>query len=344
MTADATVAVVGVTGYAGAELARLLLQHPRVREATFYLRDGAAASCLSELYPEWRGWREAPCRPLSLEAIQASRPQVVFLATPAEVSAELAPPLLEAGLRVIDLSGAFRLRCLEQARRWYPLGEPAARWLARAVYGMPELGPAALPEAQLVANPGCYPTAVLLALKPLLEAGWVDLDRGIVCDAKSGVSGAGRQPKPETHFVEVYQNFRPYQLFAHRHEPEILAHLGLPEPISWIFTTHLLPIERGLMVTISLWLRPARDAAALEQLFRSWYAHRPLIRLWPAGTVPTVRHVVRTNFCDIGFALDATGRRLVLVSCLDNLGKGAAGQAVQNLNLMLGWPEAEGLR
>jgi len=338
-----TAAVVGVTGYAGAELAWLLLRHPRLQRLTCYLRDGQPVRCLSELYPEWRGVVEAPCRPLSVPAVIEEKPEVVFLATPAEVSAQLAPELVEAGLRVVDLSGAFRLGGIEQARRWYGLDGPAARLLGEAVYGLPELG-VRLDGARLVANPGCYPTAVLLGLQPLLEAGWVDLDRGIVCDAKSGVSGAGRQPRPETHFVEVNENFRAYGLFAHRHEPEILGRLKLPDPAQFIFTTHLLPLERGLLATLYLWLRPPRPAAEVEQLFRSYYAGRPLIRIWPAGTVPSVRHVVRTNFCDLGVVTDAEGRRLVVVSCLDNLGKGAAGQAVQNMNLMLGYSEDEGLR
>ncbi len=337
-----TVALIGVTGYAGGELARLLLRHPRLQRLTCYLRDGQPVRCLSELYPEWRGVVEAPCRPLSVQAVAEEKPAIVFLATPAEVSAELVPELVEAGLRVVDLSGAFRMG-VEQARRWYGLDGAAVRLLEKAVYGLPELG-ARLAGARLVANPGCYPTAVLLGLQPLLEAGWVDLERGIVCDAKSGVSGAGRQPRAETHFVEVNENFRAYNLFAHRHEPEILSRLQLSDPAQFIFTTHLLPLERGLLATLHLWLRPPRTAAEVEQLFRSYYADRPLIRIWPAGTVPSVRHVVRTNFCDLGVATDAEGRRLVVVSCLDNLGKGAAGQAVQNMNLMLGYSEDEGLR
>ena len=197
-------------------------------------------------------------------------------------------------------------------------------------------------RARVVANPGCYPTAVILGLKPLVDAGWIDRGRGIVCDAKSGVSGAGKQPKPETHFVEVNENFRAYGLFTHRHTPEITGHLGLaPEDV--IFTTHLLPIERGILATLYVWLGEPREAAEIEALFREFYAGRPLVRIWPAGTLPELRHVAHTNFCDIGFALDRDARRLVIVSCLDNLGKGAAGQAVQNMNAMFGLAEVEGL-
>jgi N-acetyl-gamma-glutamyl-phosphate reductase len=193
-----------------------------------------------------------------------------------------------------------------------------------------------------VANPGCYPTAVILGLKPLVDAGWIDPERGIVCDAKSGVSGAGKQPKPETHFVEVNENFHAYGLFTHRHTPEISGHLGL-ESERMIFTTHLLPLERGILATLYVWLGERREAAEIEALYRTYYAGRGLVRVWPAGTVPELRHVARTNFCDLGFVLDRDGRRLVVVSCLDNLGKGAAGQAVQNMNAMFARKETEGL-
>jgi N-acetyl-gamma-glutamyl-phosphate reductase len=193
-----------------------------------------------------------------------------------------------------------------------------------------------------VANPGCYATSVILGLRPLIEAGWLDASRGIVCDCKSGVSGAGKEPKPETHFVEVNENFRAYGVFTHRHTPEIIEHLGLA-PESVIFTTHLLPIERGILSTLYVWMRPRRTAAEIESLYCRFYAGRNLVRISPAGSLPELHHVTRTNFCDIGFALDAAGERLVVVSCLDNLGKGAAGQAVQNLNTMLGYPETAGL-
>jgi N-acetyl-gamma-glutamyl-phosphate reductase len=194
----------------------------------------------------------------------------------------------------------------------------------------------------VVANPGCYATSVILGLRPLIEAGWLDASRGVVCDCKSGVSGAGKEPKRETHFVEVNENFRAYGVFTHRHTPEILEHLGLA-PASVIFTTHLLPLERGILSTLYVWLRPRRTATEIESLYRRFYDGRNLVRISPAGTLPELHHVTRTNFCDIGFALDPAGERLVVVSCLDNLGKGAAGQAVQNLNTMLGYPETAGL-
>jgi N-acetyl-gamma-glutamyl-phosphate reductase len=339
------VAVVGATGYAGFELARLLLRHPHIARPTFFLRnDHANVRCLTELYPQLRGWGEAPCKPLSVDAVPSSGAQVVFLSTPHEASLELVPQLLAANprLRIVDLSGAFRFRDPETFENWYKLAPPAADTLASAVYGLPELYGDALPQARLIANPGCYPTSVILGLRPLVESGWINTARGIVCDCKSGVSGAGKEPKRETHFVEVNENFRAYGLFTHRHTPEISGHLGLASE-DFVFSTHLLPVERGILSTLYVWLHPSRQADEIEALYRQFYAARPMVRILPAGRLPELQHVTHTNFCDIGFALDSSGERLVIVSCLDNLGKGAAGQAVQNLNGMYGFPETAGL-
>jgi len=339
------VAVVGATGYAGFELARLLLRHPHIARPTFFLRDGHAnVRCLTELYPQLRGWGEAPCKPLSIEAVASSGAQVAFLSTPHEASLELVPQLLAANqqLRIVDLSGAFRFRDPETFQRWYQLAPAAADTLASTIYGLPELYGDALPQARLVANPGCYPTSVILGLRPLVEARWINTARGIVCDCKSGVSGAGKEPKRETHFVEVNENFHAYGLFTHRHTPEISGHLGLAAE-DFVFSAHLLPVERGILSTLYVWLHPARPADEIEALYRQFYAGRPMVRILSAGRLPELQHVTHTNFCDIGFALDSSGERLVIVSCLDNLGKGAAGQAVQNLHGMHGFPETAGL-
>jgi N-acetyl-gamma-glutamyl-phosphate reductase len=345
MNDPARVAVVGATGYAGYELARLLLRHPNVSTPTFFLRDSrAGVRCLTELYPQLRGWGEAPCKPLSVEAVAASGAEVVFLSTPHEASLELVPDLLKANpsLRIVDLSGAYRFRNPETFAHWYKLPAPDADTLSEAVYGLPELYESSLPKARIVANPGCYPTSVILGLKPLVEAGWIDMAHGIVADCKSGVTGAGKEPKRETHFVEVNENFRAYNLFKHRHTPEVSDHLGLPLR-DFVFTTHLLPIDRGILSTLYVWLNGSRQADEVEALFRKFYSGRPMVRVMPGGSLPELQHVAHTNFCDIGFALDATGERLIVVSCLDNLGKGAAGQAVQNLNGMRGYPETAGL-
>jgi len=337
------IAVVGVTGYTGYELARILLRHPAVKARIFYVREPGGARCLSHLFPQLRGLGDAPLQALSVDAIAQSAAGTAFLATPHEVSAELAPQLLDAGLKVVDLSGAFRFREASTFSSWYKLPAPHANRLKEAVYGLPELYSDALANARLVANPGCYATSVILGLRPLSAAGLLAAERGVICDCKSGASGAGRDPRRDLHFVEVDENFRAYNLFSHRHTPEILDHTGLTES-QLIFSTHLLPLARGILSTLYVTLTEPQTADAIESLFRKFYAGKPMVRIWPAGTLPELQHVARTNFCDIGFALDHSGTRLVIVSCLDNLGKGAAGQAVQNFNHMLGIEEQTGLQ
>jgi N-acetyl-gamma-glutamyl-phosphate reductase len=251
--------------------------------------------------------------------------------------------LVSAGMRVVDLSGAFRFREAETFTFWYKLAAPHSDWLKEAVYGIPELYSTQIATARLVANPGCYATSVILALRPLTEAGWIAADSSVICDCKSGASGAGKDPRRDLHFVEVDENFKAYGLFAHRHTPEILEHTGLSEN-QVVFSTHLLPLARGILSTIYVNLAEPQTGADIEALYRKFYAGRPMVRIWPAGTLPELQHVAHTNFCDVGFALDKSGRRLVIVSCLDNLGKGAAGQAVQNFNHMLGIQEQTALQ
>ncbi len=337
------IAVVGVTGYTGFELARILLRHPRVSSPVFYVRETHGANCLAELFPQLRGLGEAPLRPLSIDAITQSGAGTAFLATPHEVSAEIAPALVEAGLRVVDLSGAFRFRSAETFKSWYKLPAPHAQWLGEAVYGLPELYSSEIAKARLIANPGCYATSVILALRPLAEEGWIAAGSSVICDCKSGASGAGKEPRRDLQFVEVDENFKAYNLFSHRHTPEILDHTGLSED-RVVFSTHLLPLARGILSTIYVTLNQPQTGEAIEALYRKFYAGRKMVRIWAAGTLPELQHVAHTNFCDIGFALDRSGRRLVIVSCLDNLGKGAAGQAVQNFNHMLGIEEHTALQ
>ena len=337
------IAVVGVTGYTGFELARILVRHPAVKSPVFYVRETQGKKCLAELFPQLRGVGEAPLRSLSVSEITSSNAGTAFLATPHEVSAEIAPALLQAGLRVVDLSGAFRFRSADTFASWYKLPTPHASWLSEAVYGLPELYAAKIASARLIANPGCYATSVILALRPLAEAGLIAEGSSVVCDCKSGASGAGKDPRRDLHFVEVDENFKAYNLFSHRHTPEILEHTGLPED-RLVFSTHLLPLARGILSTIYVTLGAAYSAEAIETIFRKFYAGRSLVRIWPAGSLPELQHVAHTNFCDIGFSLDNSGKRLIVVSCLDNLGKGAAGQAVQNFNLMSGIEEQTALQ
>jgi N-acetyl-gamma-glutamyl-phosphate reductase len=337
------VAVVGVTGYTGFELARILVRHPAVKSPAFYVRDTQNKKCLAELFPQLRGVGEAPLRSLSVSEITDSNAGTAFLATPHEASAEIAPALLEAGLRVIDLSGAFRFPSADTFATWYQLPAPHVNWLSQAVYGLPELYANEIASSRLIANPGCYSTSVILAVRPLVAAGLIAEGSSVVCDCKSGASGAGKDPRRDLHFVEVDENFKAYNLFSHRHTPEILEHTGLPED-RVIFSTHLLPLARGILSTIYVTLNAAYSAAAVEGIFRKFYAGRSMVRIWPAGSLPELQHVAHTNFCDIGFALDNSGARLIVISCLDNLGKGAAGQAVQNFNLTLGIEEQTALQ
>jgi N-acetyl-gamma-glutamyl-phosphate reductase len=282
-------------------------------------------------------------RALSIDAIAASGAGTAFLATPHEASAEMAPQLLQAGMRVIDLSGAFRFHDAETFQQWYRLPAPHAASLRDAVYGLPEFYAREIAQAQLVANPGCYATSVILAVKPFADAGWIASNSTVVCDCKSGATGAGKELRRDLHFAELNENFKAYNLFSHRHTPEIIEHTGLPES-QIIFSTHLLPLARGILSTIYVTLSETKTSEEIEALLRKTYAGRPMVRIWKAGTLPELQHVAHTNFADIGFALDPSGTRLVLVSSLDNLGKGAAGQAVQNFNLLVGAPEQTGLQ
>lgn len=340
-------AVVGATGYVGFELTRLLLRHPRLKPPLLLTREssGNGAGQLADVFPQLAGNGSYPLEPFSWSRLHSKGVDLLFLATPHETSRAWIPEAVRRGLRVIDLSAAWRLRSPgHRAAYGFTDADPAAAAAVAegAVYGLPELVRDRLPDAQLVANPGCYPTSVILALAPLVRANWVDVERGIVCDSKSGVSGAGKQPTPETHFVEVADNFRAYSVFTHRHAGEILEQLGL-EPSQLVFTTHLLPIPRGILSTIYVHLRQPVAVGELERCLRDFYDGCPFVRIFSPPRLPEIQFSLHTNFCDLGLALDADGTRLVLVSCLDNLLKGAAGQAVQNMNLLYGWEEEEGL-
>jgi N-acetyl-gamma-glutamyl-phosphate reductase len=271
--------------------------------------------------------------------------ELLFMATPHEQSREWAPEAIARGIRVIDLSGAWRLHNPANSAV-YKLTDAdpdaAAKLQAEAVFGSPELHRAEIRTARLVANPGCYSTSVILALAPMTRAGVIDLNRGIVCDAKSGVSGAGKAPTSKTHFMYAADNLSAYAVFGHRHTGELLEQLHLTaDQIQ--FTPHLLPIPRGILSTIYLRLTKRSTPEEISALFADFYASSPMVRLHATPNLPQIQHVVRTNFCDIGFSLAEDGQKLVVVSCLDNLLKGAAGQAVQNMNVMLGWKEEEGL-
>ena len=334
-------AVVGATGYAGFELTQVLLRHPAAKKPWLFGREELASKELADLYPELQG-ESLPVRAFDWDAI--AKADVLFLATPHELSKELVPEAKSRGVRVVDLSGAWRLRD-RNLRAPYKLDYSAAddSLLGNVVYGIPELHGKQLGTAQIVANAGCYATSIILALAPWTQAGIIDLGHGIICDSKSGVSGAGKQPTSRTHFVEVAEDFSAYSVFGHRHTGEIVEQLGIPaEAVQ--FTPHLLPIPRGILSTIYVRFREEQEATELERRLREFYANAPWVRVFGAARLPQVKFCLRTNYCDIGFNLSPDGKRAVLVSCLDNLMKGAAGQAVQNMNLMFGRNEREGLQ
>ena len=323
------VAVAGATGYAGVELVRLLARHPAVR-LTDAMSSGATSAPrpLPALKRLWDG----AVIPLDVERL-ASNADIVFLALPETAAAEVGAALLQRGVRVVDLSGAFRIRSDAERQRWYPA---TATLPAGVVYALPERHAALIAGARLASCPGCYPTAALLALEPLAAAGL--LDGAIVIDAKSGISGAGKTPSDRTHFCENHGSVAAYGVFSHRHTAEIEQELAT----GVTFVPHLVPLDRGILETIYTSLRRGTTEGQVAGALQDAYASAPFVRL--TGTeLPEIKHVAYTNFCDIGWRVDETRGRLVLVSVLDNLLKGAAGQAVQNLNLMLGLDERTGL-
>jgi len=348
MAAQLKTAVLGATGYSGLELTRILLRHPRLEKPALLKRssDNGSAADLADVFPVLSGNGGYPLHSLAWPALKQQGVELLFLATPHEVSRTLVPEAIAQGIRVIDLSGAWRLK-QEQHRAIYGFQDAdaaaAAQLTDSAVYGLPELNAEKIAKAELVANPGCYATSVILALAPLLKAGVVDRSRGIISDSKSGVSGAGKEPTAKTHFVSVADNLSAYSVFNHRHLGEIVEQLGLGDQ-ELIFTPHLLPIPRGILSTIYVQLNRTMTPLEVESCFRNFYGGKRWVRVFQTPKLPQVQFSLHTNYCDLGFCLADDGRRLVLISCIDNLLKGAAGQAVQNMNLMYGWSEEEGLQ
>jgi N-acetyl-gamma-glutamyl-phosphate reductase len=325
------VGIAGATGYAGQELVALLARHPQVRlEAAMSSSADSAARPLPRLARVWNGVVE----PLDRDRLARSV-DLAFLAVPENAAADLAPPLLSAGVRVIDLSGAFRIRDDAARSRWYPATKSLP---SGAAYGLTEHYKSDVRGAALVANPGCYPTAALLALLPLAKAGLMDADAGVVIDAKSGISGAGRAPSDRTHFSENHGSVAAYGVFGHRHVAEMEQELGA----SVTFVPHLVPLDRGILETIYAKVRPGVTAEQIGDVFADAYRDEPFIRL-TGDALPEIKHVAWTNFCDLGWRLEPGSRRLVIVACLDNLVKGAAGQALQNFNVAFGFDERTAL-
>jgi N-acetyl-gamma-glutamyl-phosphate reductase len=329
----ARVAIAGATGYAGQELLRLLARHPAVT-VTAAMDLASETGPIARRLPALARWWTGNVTPLTPEGL--ARADIAFLALPDAPAAELAPGLVETGVRVIDISGAFRLRDGTVRERWYP---DTRRVPEHVAYGLTERERDSIKGARLVANPGCYPTAALLALAPLAFDGLLLPGTDIVVDAKSGVSGAGRTPNVRTHFSECHGSVSAYGVFEHRHAAEIEQ--GIAGSHALTFVPHLVPLDRGMLATIYVRLAPGTTAEAVGDVFERAYADAAFVRL-VGPELPAIKHVAYTNFCDIGWRVDPSGRA-VIVSVIDNLVKGAAGQAVQNMNVMLGLDERTGL-
>lgn len=334
MTDTQRIGLVGGTGYAGAELLRLLSQHPRARVTAVTSR-GEAGTPVAEAYPQLRGI-------VDLDFVEPGADtfadcDVVFFATPHAAAMHQVPALLAAGKRVIDLSADFRLRDPELWARWYGVTHACPEHIAEAVYGLPEINRAAIADAKLVACPGCYPTAVVLGFKPLLDAGVVSLD-GLIADAKTGVSGAGKSLRSNFLFAEMSDSFKAYGVGGHRHLPEIRQVLSdrVGRAVDLTFVPHLVPMIRGIHATLYARLDGQVD---LQTLFEQSYVGEPFVDVLPAGATPETRHVRTSNMCHIAVHRPAGGEMAVVLSVIDNLVKGAAGQAVQCFNLMIDAPE-----
>ncbi len=341
------VAVVGATGYTGQELVRLLLQHDRaqIHTAVSQSSDGKK---LASVYPGLQKHTDLVCSSGDLEEL-AEQVDLLFLALPHGNAAGKVTKSILAKCKVIDLGADFRLKSAADYETWYKFKHPQPELLAQAVYGLPELNRAAISQASLVANPGCYATCSILTLAPLLQAGIID-PKSIIIDAKSGVSGAGRAATLGTHFNECNESIKAYGVACHRHTPEIEEQLAAFSKTAFCtsFTPHLVPMNRGILVTAYASLISNINKQELYNIYSEFYENELFIRLFSPDdaeyTMPETRFVKGANFCDIGMTIDPRTNRVIVVGALDNLVKGAAGQAIQNMNLLFGWPESSGLK
>ena len=335
------IGIYGASGYTGQELLRLLLRHPQAEVVALTSRRYAGVP-VSDIYPVFVGLTDLAFVDASPEDV-AGAADIVFLALPHGVSMAVAPIFLKAGKKVIDLSADFRLHDVATYEKWYGR-HTAPDIIKESVYGIPELYGDEIAKAMLVANPGCYPTSVILGLAPLLKANCID-DSSIIADSKSGVSGAGREPQVGTLFCEVDEGFKAYKVGQHRHTPEMEQEISILAgcDVRILFTPHLLPITRGILSTIYATLQKDVTTAELIDLYRAFYKGKKFVRVYKAGTFPNISSVRGSNYCDIGLTVDARTKRVIIICAIDNLVKGAAGQAIQNMNLMCGLSEHTGL-
>ncbi|PGZ10721.1 N-acetyl-gamma-glutamyl-phosphate reductase [Bacillus cereus] len=337
------VAIIGATGYGGIELIRLLEQHPYFSIASLH-SFSQVGECITNVYPHFRNVLVHTLQEIDVKAIEKEA-EIVFLATPAGVSAELTPKLLAVGLKVIDLSGDFRMIDPSSYKLWYKRPAAKEEILKKAVYGLSEWKRSEIQNADLIANPGCFATAALLAIAPLVHSGMIE-EGSVIIDAKSGVSGAGKTPTTMTHFPELYDNLHIYKVNQHQHIPEIEQMLtewnSEMKPIT--FSTHLIPISRGIMITLYAKVKQEMKIKQLQTLYEETYEHSAFVRVRAQGEFPSPKEVRGSNYCDIGIAYDERTERVTVVSVIDNMMKGAAGQAIQNANVLAGLEETTGLQ
>ncbi|SHM70348.1 N-acetyl-gamma-glutamyl-phosphate reductase [Gracilibacillus kekensis] len=336
------VAIIGGTGYGAVELIRFLHNHPHV-QVTKIISHSNSGTDLSEVYPHLTEIIDLEMTPLNVDEL-AKEVELVFFATPSNVSKHYIPSLMDKGVRCIDLSGDFRLRDGEIYQTYYGEEMATQRYIDQAVYGLPEINKEKIKQASILANPGCYPTATTLGLLPVLENDLVD-NSSIIIDAKTGTSGAGRGLSLNVHFSEMNENFKAYKLGVHKHIPEIeqLLTERAKEEIQVTFTPHIVPMTRGIMSTIYVDLKDKQSTDYLIDVYQNYYKNDPFVRVRRNGTIPSTREVYGSNYCDIGLYADERTGKLIIVSVIDNLVKGASGQAVQNMNIMCGWDETTGI-
>lgn len=337
------IGIVGVTGYTGSELLRILFAHQGV-ELTYITSHSFTGKMLSDVHPHYSGIFDMVCRPFSVEEA-LEKTDLVFCALPHGEAMEAVPLLAAAGVKVVDLSADFRLHDVNLYREWYKKDHSAPDYLGKAVYGLPELYREEIKNTGLVANPGCYPTSVLLALAPLAQKGLIHWDT-LVVDAKSGTSGAGRTPSQVLHYPECTENFRAYRVTAHQHTPEMEQELGrlAGEEVTFTFVPHLVPMIRGILSTVYLQLVTALEEEELWSIYHDFYRDEPFVRLLDPPMMVETKYVYGTNYCALSLRKDRRTGRVIILSAIDNLVKGASGQAVQNMNLMLGFVEDTGLK
>jgi N-acetyl-gamma-glutamyl-phosphate reductase len=334
--------ILGATGYAGIELVRLLHNHPNV-ELNYLVSQSNAGQSISCVYPSLKGILDKTCSPLDLDRI-LQESDIIFTSLPHGTSAQVISTLYDSGKKIIDLSGDFRYRCVQVYEKWYGTSHTRPDLLQESVYGLPELHRNDIKHYRLIGNPGCYPTCAILALAPLVAKGFIDL-KSIIIDAKSGATGAGKGLSLGLHFCELDQNTRAYKVATHRHTSEIEQELGalVQQDIKLSFTPHLLPIKRGILSTIYASLIKSCSFKEIFDLYMEFYDNEPFIILHEKGSLPEIKHVNGSNACHIGFVVDNRVNRIIIVSSIDNLIKGAGGQAIQNMNILFGLEETTGL-